>query len=102
MGNLIEKVDHPEHYNQGIEAIEYINSWNMGFNEGNIVKYITRYQFKEGLEDLKKAQWYLDNLISQIETSKKSKQLYKKNSPKKSKQLLLEMEKLPTLKKSKQ
>ena len=102
MGNLIEKVDHLEHYNQGIEAIEYINSWNMGFNEGNIVKYITRYQFKEGLEDLKKAQWYLDNLISQIETSKKSKQLYKKNSPKKSKQLLLEMEKLPTLKKSKQ
>jgi len=37
----------------------------MGFLEGNIVKYIARYKHKNGLEDLKKAEWYLQRLIKE-------------------------------------
>ena len=40
-----EMVDHPSHYNQGIEAIDYIESHNMNFNIGNVIKYITIYLF---------------------------------------------------------
>ena len=53
----------PEHYIQGIECIDYITSKNMSFLEGNVIKYVTRYKMKNGLEDLKKAQWYLNRLI---------------------------------------
>jgi glutamate mutase epsilon subunit len=35
----------------------------MNYLEGNLVKYVTRYKFKNGLEDLLKARWYLDRLI---------------------------------------
>jgi hypothetical protein len=35
----------------------------MNFLEGNVVKYVTRYRMKNGLEDLEKAKWYLDRLI---------------------------------------
>ena len=59
-----EAVNHPSHYNKGIETIDYIESWNMNFNEGNAVKYITRAKYKNNeLEDLKKARFYLDRLI---------------------------------------
>jgi hypothetical protein len=68
------KVDHPSHYNQGIETIEYIDSWSLGFYEGNIIKYVTRHPFKNGLEDLKKAQWYLNRLISNIENESLGKE----------------------------
>ena len=53
----------PEHYIHGIECIDYITSKNMSFLEGNVIKYVTRYKMKNGLEDLKKAQWYLNRLI---------------------------------------
>jgi len=62
-----EHINHPEHYNKGIETTNYIFSWDMDFAEGNIVKYITRYKFKNGVEDLKKAKWYLEYLIEQNE-----------------------------------
>ena len=63
-----EAVNHPDHYNQGIEVIEFIESWGMGFSDGNAVKYITRAPYKgKELEDLKKARWYLDRLIEQKE-----------------------------------
>lgn len=63
-----EAVNHPDHYNQGIEVIEFIESWGMGFSDGNAVKYITRAPYKgRELEDLKKARWYLDRLIQQKE-----------------------------------
>ena len=60
-----KKIDsiNPEHYTQGIECIDYITSKNMSFLEGNVVKYVTRYRMKNGLEDLIKAQWYLTRLI---------------------------------------
>lgn len=58
-----EKVVHPAHYNKGIEAWDYIVSHNMGFLDGNVIKYITRYKHKNGLEDLYKTRQYLDKLI---------------------------------------
>ena len=60
----VERINHPTHYNQGIEAIEYIESHKMDFNEGNVIKYLTRAKYKGAyLDDLKKARWYLDRLI---------------------------------------
>ena len=63
-----EMVNHPSHYNQGIETIEYIESWSMNFNIGNVIKYVTRAGYKDNqLEDLKKAMWYLQREIDRIE-----------------------------------
>ena len=68
-------VNHPRHYNinwkgdQAIETYEYINSWEMGYAEGNIIKYVSRHKHKgKPLEDLRKAQWYLTKLIEQYES----------------------------------
>lgn len=60
-------VVHPEHYNKGIECWDYILSNNMGFLEGNIIKYVTRYKHKNGKADLLKAKEYLDKLLEQVE-----------------------------------
>jgi hypothetical protein len=63
-----EKVNHPSHYNQGkLEVIDVIDDWNLGFYEGNVIKYVSRYKLKNGIEDLKKAKWYLDRLIQNHE-----------------------------------
>ena len=51
-----EAVDHPDHYNKGIETIDYIESWKMDFNQGNVIKYVSRYSMKGGPEDLKESQ----------------------------------------------
>ena len=59
------KID-PNHYKVGIETFDYIQSWHMGFAEGNIIKYVTRYKLKNEKEDLLKAKWYLDKLIGKI------------------------------------
>lgn len=56
-------VYHPGHYNQGIEMWDYAYSHNLDFFEGNIVKYVTRWKDKNGLQDLLKAKEYLDRLI---------------------------------------
>lgn len=57
-----------EHYSgRKIQPIEYIMANNLGFCEGNVVKYITRYKDKGGLEDLHKARHYIDFLIADIE-----------------------------------
>lgn len=53
----------PSYYKVGIQPIDYIESWNMDYCAGNIVKYITRYKRKNGREDLLKAKWYLERLI---------------------------------------
>ena len=50
-----------------IECIEYIESHAFDFLEGNVIKYVTRYEEKNGVEDLKKASWYLDRLIKREE-----------------------------------
>ena len=60
-----EKIEHPSYYNQGkIEVIDFIEDQNLGFHEGNAIKYICRHKYKNGLEYLKKAKWYIDRLIS--------------------------------------
>ena len=62
-----EMVNHPSHYNVGIETIDYIESWEMNFNIGNVIKYITRAGFKENqLEDLEKAKWYLEREMQRL------------------------------------
>ena len=64
-----EMVDHPKHYNMGkYEAIDVIEDWELGFNLGNAVKYISRAGHKDNiLQDLKKALWYLDREIQRLE-----------------------------------
>lgn len=68
-----EAVDHPAHYGGAentYEAIKIIEAWDLGFNLGNTVKYISRAGKKDSaktLEDLKKARWYLDREIQKLE-----------------------------------
>jgi hypothetical protein len=62
-------VNNPPHYNMaGIETIDAIQAMtDKGFEyylQGNIMKYLWRYRYKNGVEDLRKAQWYLNKLIS--------------------------------------
>ena len=69
-----DNVNHPPHYNQGgIECIEAIKAaTGSGFVKyctGNVIKYLWRYDNKGGLEDLKKAAWYLDRAIKEMEVS---------------------------------
>ena len=69
-----DNVNHPEHYLQnGIETIDYIESLGKdvieGFCLGNSIKYLSRYRKKNGIEDLKKAKWYLDKLIEILESN---------------------------------
>ena len=57
-----------DHYRaKGIQPIEYIHANNLGFCEGNVVKYVTRWKEKGGESDLRKAIHYLELLI-QLET----------------------------------
>ena len=61
---MIEDATHPAHYAKcAIEPLEYITKNNLGFCEGNIVKYVTRWKNKNGVEDLEKAKYYLERLI---------------------------------------
>lgn len=66
-----ETVNHPSHYNDGkIEVIDFIEDKNLNFHRGNAVKYIARAGKKDKskeVEDLKKAQWYIDREIKKLE-----------------------------------
>ena len=74
-------INHPEHYTEGgIETIDFIEAKNLGFNLGNVVKYVARCGHKKSkglpvdakaLQDLKKAKWYLEREISLREANKK-------------------------------
>jgi hypothetical protein len=72
-GNIVDNVNSPSHYGQGkIEAIEYISDFltkeeYQGYLRGNIAKYLHRFPYKNGIEDLRKAQWYLERLIQEVE-----------------------------------
>ena len=62
----------PDHYQRdGMECIDAIKAMtDDGFQyylQGNIMKYLWRYRYKNGVEDLKKAQWYLNELIDELE-----------------------------------
>lgn len=66
-------INHPIHYggeDNPYEAIKVIDAWELGFCLGNTVKYISRAGMKDPekeLEDLKKALWYLDHHIKNLE-----------------------------------
>lgn len=68
-----DNVNHPSHYTFGkIEVMDYIEDKLSdveceGYFVGNIIKYVSRFRKKNGIEDLKKAQWYLNRLISNME-----------------------------------
>jgi hypothetical protein len=63
-----DAVNHPAHYKVGgIETIDFIEAKKLGYNLGNVVKYLTRADHKGNkLEDLRKAQWYLTREISML------------------------------------
>ena len=67
-----DMVNSPPHYNKtGVECIDAIAAaTGDGYEyylQGNIMKYLWRYRYKNGTEDLKKAQWYLTKLIEEVE-----------------------------------
>ena len=78
-----DKVNHPSHYKSetGLEAIDVIEAFTFdlngieAFDTGNALKYICRWKKKNGLEDLKKAQWYLNHLIKHVENLEKENEL---------------------------
>ena len=60
-------VDHPPHYNahpSGVECIQITE--HMNFNLGNAIKYVWRQEGKNGVEDLRKAVWYINREIARI------------------------------------
>lgn len=70
-----DNVNHPQHYQSksGLETIDVIEAFTEDLvgseatNTGNVLKYMCRWKSKNGLEDLKKARWYLDRLIGIVE-----------------------------------
>ena len=63
-------IKHPHHYTNGIEMWDYAYSQGLDFFEGNVIKYVTRWRHKNGIEDLYKAKQYLDRLIHHKEQEK--------------------------------
>lgn len=75
IGQDVDVVNHPSHYTKGrIECIDAIDSATVGKTGieavavANIIKYLWRYEEKGGLESVRKAQWYLNKLISELES----------------------------------
>lgn len=65
---VADNVNHPSHYLGNVEVIDYIEDKLTpdqfeGYLVGNVIKYISRYQKKNGVEDLEKGRWYLNKLI---------------------------------------
>lgn len=65
-----DNVNSPQHYQGKVECIDCIESATAGLNgieafcTGNAIKYLYRWKNKNGIEDLKKAKWYIDKIIS--------------------------------------
>lgn len=74
MTNEIDMVNHPPHYTSGdavcpscLVSIECISvTRSMNFNVGNAVKYLWRHKHKNGIQDLEKAIWYINNEIDRL------------------------------------
>lgn len=66
--NNMEVPPSSDHYKKlRIEPLAYIEANALSFHEGNIIKYVTRWQYKNGTEDLYKARWYIERLIELAE-----------------------------------
>ncbi len=65
----VDLINHPPHYTAGgIEVIDAIEAWSLGFHLGNVVKYVARAGHKGSkVECLRKARWYLDREIARLE-----------------------------------
>lgn len=65
---MTDMVNHPPHYTTGrIEVLDFILDQKFGYLDGQIIKYMCRYRHKgNALEDLKKAQFYLNKLITEV------------------------------------
>lgn len=81
-GSAVDKtndaVQHPSHYTQGkVECIEALESATAGLSgieavcTANAIKYLWRYKHKNGVQDVKKAQWYINHLIKHLEGEEK-------------------------------
>lgn len=71
---MTDNVNHPSHYTQGgVECIDAITAATVNKTgieavcTANVIKYLWRYEAKNGLEDVKKAQWYINRLIAELE-----------------------------------
>lgn len=72
---MTDNVNHPSHYktNNGLETIDVIRAFTEDLkgveavDTSQVLKYICRWKKKNGLEDLKKARWYLNDLIDWVE-----------------------------------
>ena len=70
---MTDSVNHPSHYTTGdiecIDAIKASMTMNeyLGYLRGNSIKYLWRYRQKNGIEDLRKAEWYTRRLIQEFE-----------------------------------
>jgi hypothetical protein len=65
-GDTLMNIISPDYYKKGnIEVTDFILDQSMSFLEGNIVKYLVRHKEKSGIDDLRKARWYLDKLIEE-------------------------------------
>lgn len=76
-----DNVNSPSHYTQatGLECIDAITAAVSGKSGieavcvANVIKYVWRYELKNGVEDVKKAQWYLNRLVSELDKKEPSK-----------------------------
>ena len=81
-------VSHPNHYmsETGLEVIDVIEAFTFDLkgieatDTGNILKYICRWSKKNGLQDLEKAEWYLNHLINHVRKIAEENKIYKKEN----------------------
>lgn len=72
--SFIDYVNHPPHYTTGkIEVLDFILDQQFGYLDGQVIKYVSRYRHKNGIEDLEKAQFYLNRLIEKLRLSGNTK-----------------------------
>ena len=77
--NVHDMVNHPKHYTQGgIECIDALKAATVGKRGieavcvANVIKYLWRYEEKNGVEDVRKAKWYVERLLKELEESQQS------------------------------
>ena len=71
--NIPDMVNHPQHYTQGgIECIDALKAATVGKRGieavcvANVIKYLWRYEEKNGIEDVRKAKWYIERLLKEM------------------------------------
>ena len=83
-GTLTRQVggDHYKKQGASMQPWAIIDAWGLDFYAGNVLKYILRHQYKDGVEDLKKARHYLDRMIEKAEDQTVFDALKKRNAGK--------------------